>query len=411
MLILVVIVSLAYLIAHFAVEFVEHRFQVISGLEYVLLGALLGPVIVPGIHVLDNLTAMAPVIGFAAGWVGLLYGMELSPNNVAKIQSGAMRLALVDGVITGFSVWGASYFFFQSGWLCAPMPEPQAVAAAAVMGCAAAAGSSSAVDLLRARYEHLQTGLVELVCRTSRLGDLLAILVFGLVFCLVRVEDTTPVFTPDAADWIIASLILGGGLGVLFTVFLGDTTDEHQRFLAMVGIMMFASGAAFILNLSALLVNLLLGLIIVKTKHGAGVYASLEKSQAPVRLVLLLFAGAMWEPVDLWAGLALTVGYIVVRLVAKAIASWLATFGTPLRSDIFRGLIGQGDVAIAMAISFKIVYSGPDVNLAYTAIITASVFHEFVAPRLLKSLLIDAGELQQDTAPISALSQSNSRGF
>ena len=122
-LVLVVIVSLAYLIAHFAVEVIERRFQVISGLEYVVLGALLGPAIVPGIHVLDNLTAMAPVIGFAAGWVGLLYGMELSPDNVAKIQSGAMRLALVDGLITGFSVWGASYLFFQSGWLCSPEPN------------------------------------------------------------------------------------------------------------------------------------------------------------------------------------------------------------------------------------------------------------------------------------------------
>ncbi len=410
-LVLVVIVSLAYLIAHFAVEVIERRFQVISGLEYVFLGALLGPAIAPGIHVLDNLTAMAPVIGFAAGWVGLLYGMEVGPKNIAAIQSGAIRLALVDGAITGSGVFGAAYLFFKSGWLVDTPAEPDALVAAAVLGCTAAAGSSSAVDLLRARYEHLQTGLVELIGRTARLGDMLAILVFGLVFCFVRVDAGTAVFTPDAADWLIASIVLGVGLGLLFTVFLGDTVDEHQRFLAMVGIMMFASGAAFVLNLSALLVNLLLGLIIVRTKHGEGVYDSLERSRAPVRLMLLLFAGAMWEPVDWYAGLALTFGVIGVRSVTKALASWLATVGTPLRSDVARGLIGQGDVAIAMAISFKIVYSGPAVDLAYTAIIAAAVCHEFVGPRLLKGLLVDAGELQQDMEPIAAPPNPISRGL
>ena len=71
-------------------------------------------------------------------------------------------------------------------------------------------------------------------------------------------------------------------------------------------------------------------------------------------------------------------------------------------------MIGQGDVAIAMAVSFKLVYDiGLDpamrgtyvddiIDATYTAILVGVMIHEVLAPRLLKGLLVDTGEIRRE---------------
>jgi NhaP-type Na+/H+ or K+/H+ antiporter len=55
-----------------------------------------------------------------------------------------------------------------------------------------------------------------------------------------------------------------------------------------------------------------------------------------------------------------------------------------------------------MAISFQLVthhswHTDSDVvNVAYTVILASVVFHDFFAPRILRSLLVDAGELRRE---------------
>ena len=235
--------------------------------------------------------------------------------------------------------------------------------------------------------------------RAARIGDLLAITCFGTIFCLFHEGTTLAQRELVPAEWLLITVALGGILGVLFMVFLGRESDPNDRFLALSGILLLASGSAFFLNLSALLVNLLLGILIVNMRHGATVPATLERTSGPVRLVLLVFAGAMWEPVPFGAAVGLAGGYILLRGAAKIASGAVASLGTPLRGDIARGMISQGEVAVAMAISAKLIYSGPAIDLAYTAILVSVVLHELIAPRLLKGLLVDSGELRHDVEP------------
>ena len=74
-----------------------------------------------------------------------------------------------------------------------------------------------------------------------------------------------------------------------------------------------------------------------------------------------------------------------------------------MRRDIARGLIAQGDVALAMALSLSFVFDNPLINIVYTVIIINSLFNELIAPRMLRGLIIDAGELQ-DEVRLSQLS-------
>lgn len=392
------VVAAAFLLAHYVVERAQQRFLFVSGAEYLGLGVLLGPFVLADVQPFRDLTAMGPIFAFAAGWVGLLYGLELELRSI-DLLGRAMRLALADTLVTGVLVAGSAGWLFTSGHLMPAVPPDEAWLAAGVLGCAAAAGSSSAVDLVRSRYADLDTQLLPMLRRTARLGDLLSITVFGVLFCVFHEGRTLTERPPAASDWILLTVGLGLVLGLLFVVFIGNDQGENNVFLAMVGILMFASGAAFFLNLSALLVNLLLGVVLVQTAQGAKIRAQLERTAKPASLVLLLFAGAHWEPVPLLPGLVVAFGFLGLRLLGKVGGTLVATVGTPVRGDLFRGLMAQGDAAVAMALSAKLVYDGPAVNLAYTAILAGVVVNELVSPRLLRGLLVDAGELREDLGP------------
>jgi NhaP-type Na+/H+ or K+/H+ antiporter len=71
-------------------------------------------------------------------------------------------------------------------------------------------------------------------------------------------------------------------------------------------------------------------------------------------------------------------------------------WGTTLRKDLFRGLLAHGDVTLAMAVSFRLVYEGPAVDMAYSVVLCSIIFNDLLAPRLLRGLLVDEGDLQRE---------------
>jgi hypothetical protein len=53
-------------------------------------------------------------------------------------------------------------------------------------------------------------------------------------------------------------------------------------------------------------------------------------------------------------------------------------------------------VALAMALSLSFAFDNPLIDVIYTVIIINSLINELIAPRILRGLIIDAGELQDD---------------
>ncbi len=400
-LIILLMVGAAYLLAHFVVDWLQRRFLFVSGVEYIVIGLGIGT-----LHVFSDLSRLAPIIVLAAGWVGLVYGMQLDLRKTLTTNDQAVRIALLESLGSGALVAWAAHWF-----LVATVPgitQDQAWLSAGVMGCASAAGSRSAIDLVSRRYER-DTPLVQLLRRVASVGDLASMTVFGLLFCIFHQGTTLSGVDPGVAGWAWITVLIGGALGVLFSVFLGDDESDNSRFLAMAGIIAFASGAAFFLDLSLLTVNLILGVVVANaSQDGPGVAQTIARTARPMSLVLLVFAGALWRAPWSWEGgsaqvlqdaapaIFLTLAYILLRSGGKLIGSWFASLGTALRPDLARGLLAQGDEALAMAISMRLVYDGPAVDLAYTAILGSVVVSELFAPRILKGLLVDAGDIRSE---------------
>lgn len=434
---LIAVVGFAYLMTHFLVDWLQRLFLVATSVEYLVLGVLLGIVLVPDHDTRDTvawlqqdtflgalpwpepvseLTALAPLIALAAGWLGLIYGMSLDVRTLIQQQDGALRLALLEGLFVAVPVGLVGLVVLRT---VLPPEDPNTASAevlcAGVLGMTAWAGSTSAMDVVRRRYKLAGETLVSLV-RGARFSDMLAILAFGVLFAVyhdlaapeVAIEAPTA-RVPTPVEWSVITLGLGAALGALFAWFLDEDDSDNGTLLALVGIIAFASGAAYFLELSEITVNLVLGMVLVNvSRSGPKVRRTVQGTYRPMNLLLLLLAGALWDMPPLVLTIGLTLTLVFVRGLGKAAAGWTASFGTSLRRDVFRGLIGQGDVAIAMAVTFKLVYdlgvpaefTDPAVTGAidatYTAILVAVVLHEIIAPRILKGLLVDAGEIRRE---------------
>jgi len=310
------------------------------------------------------------------------------------------------------ATYGVMYAFAPAG---TDPPNSQMWLCAGVLGTTAWAGSTSAMDVVRRRYNVVGEILTTLV-RSARFSDMLAILVFGVLFATFHdlatpglVEEAPVQRLPTPVEWSVISLGLGAGLGLLFAWYLDEDDSDTGTLLALVGIIAFASGAAYFLELSEITINLVLGMVLVNvSRSGAKVRRTLQGTYKPMSLLLLLLAGFLWDVPPLELTAVLTVAVIAIRLLGKVAASWIASMASALRPDLARGLIGQGDVAIAMALTFKPLYdiglsefdgtfSGGLVEAAYTSILIGVTVHEIVAPRVLKGLLVDAGEIRDET--------------
>jgi len=398
---LVLAVGCAYLLTHFVVDVLQRRFLLSTNVEYVLLGVLLGPTAaaVPGF---EDLTPIAPLIALAAGWIGLLYGMELELQKLLTTRNHSLRLSLMDGAGVILPVVFAAQWFFQSSlilrWLPQPIPTEASWLGACVLGFTAWAGSSDALSVVKRQY-NVEGPLVRTLRQTAHLGDMLAIAAMGFLFCAYHesVVTSADMRTPTSVEWGVITIAIGALLGGLFTVFIGKDTSEDHLLLPLAGIITFAAGAAFFLDLSPLLINLVLGAVLANTAaQGMHARKTLEGTVRPISLILLVFAGVLWSPPALWPTVIASVGLIVLRVTGKMGFVWLATLGTNVRRDAFRGLVGQGHVAVAMALSFKLVFHGPVVDITYTAILVSVIFHELLAPYLLKGLLVDAGIIRRE---------------
>ena len=386
LLFLLLLVAAAYLLGHFVVDRLQRRFLFVSGGEYIVLGLALSYIEIFDPH------SLAPIILFAVGYYGIVFGLELDFRKTLEESSYAIRLSLVEFVAVAAGVGFLSEAFFR--FFTATEPS-LSLACGAMMGCAAAAGSGSAVDVVAHRFSSIQTQLLPLLRRAARLSNLLAIVSFGILICVFHgLSGGGGDFEPSEWAWI--TLGIGLLLGLMFAAFLVEDDSENSRFLAITGITCFASGAAAFLSLSGITVNLFLGAVLGSTKHADTLRSTLASAGKPMTLILLVFAGAFLEPVPLVTGLSCCAGFLFFRVLLKAVGCWIASAGTPMRGDLFRGSMAQGEVALALALSFRLFFDGPAVDLAYAAVLGSVAFSELIAPRLLRGLLVDAGELRQD---------------
>jgi len=398
------LLAFVYLSARFIVDRLQRHYLFSSGFEYIALGVGLSYA-----AVFQGGQTYLPAITFAIGWIGLMFGMQFSPRELLQDRA-ALRLALTEMIFVGFGVGIFSAVFIYT---FVEQDLEACITCGGMLGTAALATSSSAIDVVKQRFPKLQTHLLGSLHRASQLDNFLAILIFGLMVCRFQSDMLTPQLgelDPFLGGAIIAgiTILFGFLLALLYAAFLIENDSEQSRFLAMTGIICFAAGAAFYVGLPVLVLTLALGVGLLITKHKKSIYVMMESAKKPVLLILLIFAGAQLSSVPFGKTALLFLGFVIFRFIFKALSSWLSSYGSSLRGDFFRGHLAQGEMSLAIAMSFHLLLEGPAVEMAYAVVISSVALHELFSPRWLRGLLIDLGEIREDLALVEEGSHGRS---
>jgi len=398
----VLVVVAAYLAAHLAFDWLGRRFLIASGAEYLVLGILLGPQ-VSGLLSRDAVESLAPVTTLALGWVGAVVGVQFYLPALVRVNALTYGVALVESCLTFLVVGGLETLAI--GWLFDVRLAVAAAPAAALAGIATA--SSSAGVALAARHLKARGAEVEQLAVSSLINGTFAVVAFGVIASIwhptvfVLGRPVTP------TEWVAVTLGIGVAGGVLFHLFLGRERHVDRLFISLAGGVILVSGAASYVRVSPLLAALCFGAILVNTSRArAEIAAALERVERPFYFVLLVFAGAAWRPSPS-AWLLPVLLFLAARTAGKLGGARLAARWSGLLPVLGpnwgRALLGQGPLALAIALNYVYQGGGSVPYVVFTAAVASVLLTDLLSPQLVHSVLAPlVAERELQAAPPAA---------
>jgi Kef-type K+ transport system membrane component KefB len=411
-LILVGLVVLAFLASRLLHGYAE-RVGLVSGIEYAVVGVLIGPQMPWSLLDADILLSLDLLISLLLGLLGFMVGLHAREalRRFEHFLAGSLA-ALAVAVAVGLAVLGLIQWI-EPVYLADPVPmieipvwadgtylyqlyaADDALWLALTLGAAAAIASSTAIRATAKRWK-AEGPPVVLLADLAAAGQVIAIMLFGLALAGDRAIDAADSYGLSLVEWALLIGAAGAVTGLLFMIFIGGAEDDLRLYLATIGVVIFAAGIGAALGISPLFVNLIAGLTVAATSaHGDRLRKNLDSLRRPVSILLLVFAGLAWRPVGGWLWL-IPAAYLLTRVGARLLATrWaVSTFvhGVELRR-VGGGLIGQGSLAAAIALSYA--QGHPDRgHIVLSAVLLPMLVTDLFAARTLRRVLANAGAIR-----------------
>jgi hypothetical protein len=400
----VALVVFAFFAAHLINRYAS-RILPISGAEYLVIGALIGPHVPPHVLTSEALARLAPVISLLLGLNGFLIGLQaprlLREPRLTMAGFGVATSTLLAVAAVFAALYGAlvpldeppllqRWLFEVRGYnVELLLTRPQA-AAAVVIGAVATVTFSSVLS--GSGCQPLDdVPAFRLLKSCAFCSQVAAISVVAAVLAWSRSNVAESIDAP-AIVWFFAVLGLGVALGGCFMLFIGAEQSTTRIFVITIGTVTFGAGIGAELGVSSMFVNLVSGATVgLSLRHRENLNRELSRLQHPISVLLLMLTGALWVPPErslLWL---FPVAYLPTRWLARAVfpALWtrIATDVDPSRVGV--GLLSQGTLAVAVAVDYALQVPESSGIVLTTAIIGTLLFDVF-GRRALERYLVDA---------------------
>jgi predicted Kef-type K+ transport protein len=385
-LLLVVLVVVAYLAAHIAFDWLARRFLIVSGVEYLVLGILLGPQ-VSGVLSAEMLESFAPITTLALGWIGAIVGMQFYLQDLVRITALQYRIAFFEALTTLAVVMGLE--IVAMSWLFG-IPYWQSAIPAFALGAIAAASAPSGIEVVARRLSR-RGPIVRQLEVTTAIDALVAVVAIGLLMCIQMPLGQTAGRPLTFTEWVAVTLAIGVIGGALFHLFLGEERHIDRIFISLAGAIILTSGAASYLGVSPLLPAMIVGMMLVNTSASrVEIQRTLVTAERPFYFVLLIVAGASWRPGMVTSFIPVAL-FLVARIVGKiggARLSARANGALPVLGQHWgRALLGHGGLALALALDYIGHGRLPFPNIIFTATVVSVLLTDLSSARLVQSVL------------------------
>lgn len=372
-----------------------------TGTHFLFLGLALGPV---GLAFLsaEAVVQLYPLLGLGLGWVGFLFGLQLDretlrafprSHHIVAIGQAILTFAIVVALAMGAARWAG--------------PEGgQLLALILAAGATAAVSSPAGIAMVSSNF--LVRGPVrQFLFFVASLDAIVGILALQLTYGYLHQTGVMPGFEfGGTAFWTLADLALGLVCGILFLWLMRLRPGREELVLYLLGVSALVGGASLQLQLSPLVASTVMGAVVANSSRDRKrIYRALQQWEKPIYVVLLILAGAQLRPTTLWV-LPLGVGYFAIRTLGKLAANALLVRTVPLPFEapkrIGLGLVPQGGISLAMALSVVLTLSGSPipvfgysgVDVLFAVIVVGVVISELAGPLFTHQVLRRAGELK-----------------
>ena len=372
-----------------------------TGTHFLFLGLALGPVGL-GFLSADAVVQLYPLLGLGLGWVGLLFGLQLDretlrafpgPLDVVALGQAALTFVIFTGLALGASRW-------------AGMEGTPLLALILAAGATAAVSSPAGIAMVSSNF--LVRGQVrQFLFFVASMDAVVGILALQLTYGYLHGTEVMPGFDiGGTAFWTAADLALGLVCGILLLWLMRLRPGREELVLYLLGVSALVGGAALQLQLSPLVAATVMGAVVANfSRDRKRIYRALQQWEKPIYVVLLILAGAQLRPTTLWV-LPLGLGYFALRTLGKLAANALLVrtvslpFDAPKRIGL--GLVPQGGISLAMALSVVLTFSGasmsvfgyPGVDLLFAVVVVGVVLSELTGPLFTHQVLRRAGEIK-----------------
>lgn len=364
----------------------------LTGWEYILVGAALGPT---GFSVIDPayFATLNPFLALGLGWAGLIFGLQLRWRDVARIDPSMLKLAVGQSL----AVWlGLVVFFYEAIRLFAPIPSQEALASAMVAAAAGAISSPTAISLVANSLGRTSARAARTLLMVATLDLAPAVIVVGLTLCFFSVEGGGAFSFQRGMVYLSYSAVTAVAMAAFYRFLGKERLSPEEELTAALGFIALLSGLAFYLRLSPLFLTLLCGAALANIlKPGDNLYKLLYATEKPFYVTLLIISGLLWKETGVTAWVAAGI-FVAARLALKTAAIDGAIRFMPKGSRLSAGaglaLSSQGALALAIGINHQIAFTGHAANLVFAVIIISTMANEMAAPFLVRRYLGRAGK-------------------
>jgi Kef-type K+ transport system membrane component KefB len=387
-LILILAVALAYLATHVAFDWLARRFMLVSGAEYLLLGILLGPQ-VSGVLSTETLAGLAPLLTLALGWIGAIVGTQFYLPGLIRIPALTYRLAFIEALATLAVVAGVETYVIA--WLARESVDI-AVVPAVALGAIAAVSAPAGIEVVARRLGGPRGPIVRQLQVATAIDALVGVVTLGILMCLQHPDEGTLARALTPTEWAVVTVAVGVVGGALFHLFLGGETDADRLFVSLGGAIILVSGAAAYLHLSPVLTAMIVGAMLTNTSRSrAEIAQTLARAERPFYFALLIFGGALWQPsATAWWAVPVIV-FLIMRVFAKIGAARLGARVNgalpTVGGDWGKALLGQGGLAIALALDYSRFRGTVFANVVFTAAVVSVLLTDLTAAHLIHGVV------------------------
>jgi Kef-type K+ transport system membrane component KefB len=393
--VLLAAVSVGYMITHLAVERLARRYSLAGGIEYVVLGVVLGPVL--GILDVELARDIRPVLLLGAGALGMLAGLELGERDADTRVRGAWVAALS---ITSFTALTVIALPLLGAWaLGYDIEADHAWTAALLFAGVVALGSDGALISNLAVVFGARGPAPALGVATATRVRALAILGFGILFALLEVTavlESRPL--AGAAQALGVQVGAGVVLGLLFGVVVHRKLDERTLLTVVVGMVFLAGGFAYAMHASPIFVNFVAGVTFALTSPHAGEATRTMRSiKQPFVIALYFFAGLEWVGGAPWV-YAMIVPFLFLRWIGRKVGGAIGARLAGSPANLGPATTAPGGLTLAFVISIALMYRRtPGIADAYGPLITALVLLDLHSLRAVRRWLVDAAGIASES--------------